>query len=128
MQGIFRCLTMNYKLELNVQPNGTKTIFNLITFDTFKINIIDRFRGNMTYRPKLIETILKVRTLDNQLINTKSGNKRVILKDLDLEKYRRLIITLNSYEYKTKKINQWDQKEKYVNFMISLVLSNYKVD
>lgn len=82
----------------------------------------------MTYRPKLIETILKVRTLDNQLINTKSGNKRVILKDLDLEKYRRLIITLNSYEYKTKKINQWDQKEKYVNFMISLVLSNYKVD
>lgn len=119
---------MNYKLELNVQPNGTKTIFNSITFATFKINIIDRYKGNMIQNPILLETIFKVRTLDNQLIESKRGNTRIILKDTDMENYRKLINTINSRQYKTKKIDQIMANEKYVNFMISLLLSNYNLN
>lgn len=119
---------MNYTLELNTQSKESKVVFNNIIFDSFKINIIDRYRGNMTNNPVLWRTIFKVRTIDNNLIETIGGNNRVILKGIDFKNYNELVKILNSYQYKNKLIKRKDADEDYVHFMLSLFLANYKID
>lgn len=118
---------MNYTLELNTQSKESKIAFNNIIFDSFKINIIDRYRGNMKNNPILCSTIFKVRTIDNTLFETIGGNNRVILKGNDFKKYNELIKILNSYQYKNKLMKRRDADEDYVHFMLSLFLSNYKI-
>lgn len=46
---------MNYKLELNTQEPNSNIIFNTIIFDSFKVNIIEKYAGKMNSYPKLYE-------------------------------------------------------------------------
>ncbi|MGR3857253.1 MULTISPECIES: prevent-host-death protein [Chryseobacterium] len=119
---------MNYKLELNTQEPNSKIVFNNIIFDSFKINIVERYIGSMKARPTLCEVLFKVRTLDNVLINRKDGNIRVKIKGDDFETYQKLSRDLNSYEYKNKLINRKEVEQNYVHFILSLVITNYQLN
>ncbi|PIF46277.1 hypothetical protein CLU96_3302 [Chryseobacterium sp. 52] len=45
--------------------------FNTITFDSFKVNIVERYTGSMNFHPKLCEVLFKVRTLDDGIVKRK---------------------------------------------------------
>ncbi|GEN67406.1 MULTISPECIES: hypothetical protein [Chryseobacterium] len=119
---------MNYKLELNTQKPNSKIVFNTIIFDSFKVNIVERYIGSMQSRPTLCEALFKVRTLDDDLIKRRDGNVRIKIKGDQFEAYQELIGKLSSYEYKNKLINRKDVEQDYVHFILSLVISNYQLN
>lgn len=118
---------MNYKLALNTQEPNSNIVFNTIIFDSFKVNIVERYAGSMNSRPKLCEALFKIRTLDDAIIEKKDGNMRVKIKGDEFETYLKLTQRLNSYEYKNKLINRKDAEQDYVHFILSLVISNYNL-
>ncbi|MBV8324888.1 prevent-host-death protein [Chryseobacterium sp.] len=119
---------MNYKLELNTQEPNSKIVFNTILFDSFKINIVERYIGSAKSRLTLCEALFKVRTLDDQLIPRRDGNTRVKIKGDTFETYHGLSKRLSSYEYKNKLINRKDADQDYVHFILSLVIANYDLN
>ncbi|WP_294248510.1 prevent-host-death protein [uncultured Chryseobacterium sp.] len=119
---------MNYKLELNMQERGSNIVFNAIIFDSFKVNIVERYMGKMNFNPKLCEALFKVRTLDDQLINTRTGNLRVKIKGDQFETYQKVSKTLQSYDYKNKLINRKEADQEYVHFILSMVIANYELN
>jgi hypothetical protein len=42
--------------------------------------------------------------------------------------YKEIIKVLNSYEYQNKIINRETTKQKFVDFILGLVVSNYKIN
>ncbi|MFP7655181.1 MULTISPECIES: prevent-host-death protein [Chryseobacterium] len=119
---------MNYKLALNTQEPNSNIVFNTIMFDSFKINIVERYAGSMNARPKLCEVLFKVRTLDDNIIQKRDGNMRVKIKGDTFDDYQKLSQKLNSYEYKNKLINRKDAEQDYVHFILSLVIANYDLN
>ena len=71
--------------------------------------------------------LFKVRTLNDEIIKTKEGNSRVKLKGDAFIAYNKLMKTLNSYEYQNKIINREATEQEFVDFILGLVVSNYKV-
>ncbi|PWN71915.1 prevent-host-death protein [Chryseobacterium phosphatilyticum] len=119
---------MNYKLELNTQEPNSKIVFNTIIFDSFKINIVERYIGSAKSRPTLCEALFKVRTLDDQLVQRRDGNTRVKIKGDDFETYQGLSRMLNSYEYKNKLLSRKDADQDYVHFILRMVIMNYDLN
>lgn len=118
---------MNYTLELNTQNPGSNVVFNTIVFDTFKVNIVERYNGRMNFNPKLCYVLFKVRTLDNHMIKTKKNHTRIKIKGNDFDNYHHLIKALNSYDYKYKLINNEETRQRYVHFILNLVILNYQL-
>lgn len=119
---------MNYKLELNKQEANPNLIFNNIIFDFFKINIVERYSKPIKSNSSADFIIFKVRTLNNEIIKTIKGNGRVKLKNDTFLTYNKLKKVLNSYEYKNKLINRKTAEQEYVDFFLSLVVSNFKIN
>lgn len=123
---------MNYKLEFNKQGVGPNIIFHNIIFDFFKVNIVERYSKSINSNQSPDFVIFKVRTLNDEIINTKKGNGRVKLKGdtllTYLLTYKEIIKVLNSYEYQNKIINNETAKQKFVDFILGLVVSNYKIN
>ncbi|KUY29800.1 hypothetical protein [Elizabethkingia ursingii] len=119
---------MNYKLELNMQESDPNLVFNNIIFDSFKVNIVERHIRSTRSVLKFHHVLFKVRTLDNDIIKTKKGNMRVIIKGNELKAYKRLVKILKSDGYKNKLASRKYTNDNYVNFILSLVISNYKLD
>ena len=71
--------------------------------------------------------LFKIRTIDNNIINTKEGNARFKIKRNHLETYKKLIQILNSYEYKNRLIDRKNAEQKLVDFILTLVISNYTI-
>jgi len=118
---------MNYKLELNKQEIDKNIVFNNIIFDFFKVNIVERYSKsiNLNLPPDFV--IFKVRKLNDEIINTKKGNGRVKLKGDKFITYKEIKQVLNSYEYKNRIINREETEQKFVDFILGLVVSNYKM-
>lgn len=119
---------MNYKLELRTQESFSKIVFNNILFDSFKINIIERYMGRMNFNAKLIEVLIKVRTLDNQIIKKKDGNIRVRIIADEFTMYERLIKVLNSNDFKNESINRKNSEQDFVYFILKIVITNYELN
>lgn len=119
---------MNYKLELNTQEPGSKIVFNTIVFDSFKINIVERYMGKMNSNPKLCEVLFKVRTLNDEIIKRKDGHLRIRIKGEEFESYEKLTRTLNSYDYRNKLLNRKEADQEYVHFILRMVISNYDLN
>jgi hypothetical protein len=119
---------MNYTLELNTQESYSNVIFNTIVFDSFKVNIVERYTGRMNFNPKLSYALFKVRTPDNGIIKTKDDNGRVKIKGNHFDTYTKLANMLASYDYKNKLINTLEAQRDYVHFILSLVIVNYQLN
>jgi len=118
---------MNYTLELNTQNPDSNIVFNTIMFDSFKVNIVERYIGRINSSQNLRDVLFKVRTLDDQIIKRRDGNVRIKIKGGDFEIYQKLSGILNSYDYKNKLINRKDAEQDYIHFILSLVISNYQL-
>ncbi|HIB8182258.1 TPA: prevent-host-death protein [Elizabethkingia anophelis] len=119
---------MNYKLELNAQGSGSSLVFNNIVFDSFKVNIVERHIGSTRSELKFHHVLFKVRTLDDDIVKTKNGNNRIMIKGEDLDIYHKLVMSLTSYEYRNKLIKRKEVDEEYVHFILRLVISNYALN
>jgi hypothetical protein len=119
---------MNYKLEINTQDPSSKLVFNTITFESFKINIIERYAGRMNLNPKLIEVFVKVRTLNDQLVKKIDGNSRIHVIGDDLTIYAQLSKDLQSVDIYKELKNKLTFEEDYVYFILKLVLNNYELN
>ncbi|UWX60852.1 prevent-host-death protein [Chryseobacterium oranimense] len=119
---------MKYTLELNTQEPGSNIVFNTIIFDTFKINIIEKYVGKMYSNPKLCEAIFKVRTLDDSIITARNGNSRIKIKGDQFQVYHTLTRVLNSYHYKNKLLNRNEADQDYVHFILKMVIHNYELN
>ncbi|WP_312078865.1 prevent-host-death protein [Chryseobacterium sp.] len=117
---------MQYSLELRSKDSTPTLTFNNIYFDAFKINVIEIYKV-AGKRKNLTKLIFKVRTLDNILIDTKTGNGRVILKDEKFEEYKKLSQDLNSYEFRNKLIDTGAVKQAYVDFLLMQLIMNYQI-
>ncbi|MCJ7932289.1 MAG: prevent-host-death protein [Chryseobacterium sp.] len=119
---------MNYTLDLNTQEPNSNIVFNTIIFDSFKVNVVERYLGRMDSHPRLCHVLFKVRTLDNDIIKTRAGHGRVKVKGDLFDSYQKLIKVLNSYEYKNKLLNRQEAEQDYVHFILSLVIVNYQLN
>ena len=97
-------------------------------FDFFKVNIVERYSKSINSNQSPDFVIFKVRTLNDEIINTKKGNGRVKLKGDTFLTYKEMVKVLNSYEYQNKIINRETAKQKFVDFILGLVVSNYKIN
>jgi hypothetical protein len=119
---------MNFKLEINKQEIDSNIVFNNILFDFFKVNIVERHSKSKNSKLSVGFVNFKVRTLNDELIETKEGNGRVKLKNDALLTYNRLKEVLNSYEYKNRLINRKTAEQNFVDFILSQVISKYKIN
>lgn len=119
---------MNYKLELNKQDVDPNIVFNNIIFDFFKVNIVERHSKSINLNLSAKFILFKVRTLNNEIIKTKEGNSRVKLKGDAFITYNKLMKTLNSLEHQNKIINSKTAEQEFVDFILELVVSKYKVN
>ncbi|WP_435522690.1 prevent-host-death protein [Chryseobacterium indoltheticum] len=116
---------MNYKLELRTPDSQPKLIFHAITFDAFKVNIVERYGG---VKPILCDVLFRVRTLDDQIIKRKDGHVKIRIKDEELETYLRLIKVFKSYDYKNRLISRRDAEQDFVHFFLRMVIMNYDMN
>ncbi len=119
---------MNFNLELNTQEGGANIVFNNIVFDFFKVNIVEKHSIVKRLNPSINFVIFKLRTLDDEIIKTKNGNGRVKIKGNALEVYKKLITVLNSYEYKNRFIDRKIAEKEFVDFILSMVVTNYELN
>lgn len=119
---------MNYTLELNTQEPDSNIVYNTIVFDSFKINIVERYTGRMGSNQKLCEVLFKVRTLDDEIIKRRDGNVRIKIKGDKFETYQALRKVMSSYNYKNRLINRKEVEQDYVHFILSLVIENYQLN
>lgn len=95
---------MNYKLEFNKQGVGPNIIFHNIIFDFFKVNIVERYSKSINSNQSPDFVIFKVRTLNDEIINTKKGNGRVKLKGDTLLTYLLTYLQRNNKSVKFLRI------------------------
>lgn len=119
---------MQYELELNTQEAGSNVIFNTITLNAFKVNIVERYSESKNNRPKLCEVHFKVRTLENVIIQKKDGNVNQYMRGEEFLKYSNLKNVLNSPYYKRKLMNTKEAEQDFIHFILSLVVLNYELN
>jgi hypothetical protein len=119
---------MNYKLELSTRDLSSPLVFNTITFESFKINIIERYAGRLYIDTKLVEVFIKVRTLNDHLVKKIDGNTRVRVTGSDLTIYNQLTKALQSDDINKEPKNQLLLEQDYVYFILKLVLNNYELN
>ena len=119
---------MNYKLELSTRDLSSPLVFNTITFESFKINIIERYAGRLYIDTKLVEVFIKVRTLNDHLVKKIDGNTRVRVTGSDLTIYKQLTKALQSEDINKEPKNQLLFEQDYVYFILKLVLNNYELN
>lgn len=117
---------MNFKLQLRTPDSTPNLIFHAIIFDTFKINIVERYTGKG--KPKLTDVLFRVRTLDDKIINRRDGHVKIRIKDADLDTYTALLKVFRSYDYKNKLINRKEADQDFVHFLLRMVIMNYELN
>ncbi|GGG63748.1 prevent-host-death protein [Epilithonimonas arachidiradicis] len=116
---------MNFTLEITPQERDSNLAFKTIYFNAFKINIIERYSGKG--QGKFYHIVIKLRTIDNEIINTKDGAGRIKIKEADFRNYVRVSKPLNSYEYKNKLIDRKKVEDEFVNFILSRMVGHYQL-
>ncbi|SHK66374.1 prevent-host-death protein [Epilithonimonas mollis] len=116
---------MNFTLEITAPERGSNILFKTIYFNAFKINIIERYSGKG--HNKFYHIIIKLRTIDDEIILTKNGAGRMKISESDFESYGRLSKVLNSYEYRNKLMDRKTVDDKFVNFILSKMVNNYQL-
>lgn len=119
---------MKYELELNIQEVGSNVIFNTITLNTFKVNIVERYSDKKDMKPKLCEVHFKVRTLDDKVLEKKDGNVNTYIRGEEFTNYVTLKNIFSSPYYKKKIISTKKAEEDLVHFILSMVVVNYELN
>ncbi|WP_312076157.1 prevent-host-death protein [Chryseobacterium sp.] len=117
---------MQYRLEWRVKSEDPDIIFHNLYFNTFKINIIERYGKNSKGYPKLLEVLFKVRTLDDELMMKKDGSGRVRVRHELFARYKEIVKELqfkNKYQRQNRKVLE----QEYIDFLLLIVIKNYNI-
>jgi len=117
---------MNFKLEINARERGSNLSFKTIYFNAFKINIIERYSGGKG-QEKFYHIVIKLRTIDDNIIKTKNGAGRIMLNESDFEQYGRLSKVLSSYEYRNKLMDRKLIEDEFTNFILGKMVAHYQL-
>lgn len=112
---------MNYTLEQEFPDKSLA--FRTIFFDTFKINIIERYRNVKSPTVVYNHIVIKLRTLDDQIIKTKKETVSKKLAEEDYQTYSRLSQKLSPSRYRNAEKVQ--QEQEFVHYILLKVLENY---
>lgn len=116
---------MKYKLELHTKDSFSNIVFNNIIFDSFKINIIERYIGRVNYYEKLSKVVIKVRTLDDQIIRKNDGNIKLRILNKELKSYKQITKQLNTSVIKGKSADIKSAEHDYVYLILNSVIGQY---
>lgn len=119
---------MKYQLEMNVQGVASPVIFNTITLDSFKVNIVERYSDLKEKNSKLCEVYFKLRTLEDQIIKKKDGTTNMYIRGDNFRQYMIFRKVLSSPYYKKRLINTKLAEQDLVHFIISLAVLNYDLN
>ena len=117
---------MNFKLEINARERGSNLSFKTIYFNAFKINIIERYSGGKGH-DRFYHIVIKLRTIDDNIIQTKSGAGRIMLSENDFDQYGRMAKVLSSYEYRNKLMDRKIIEDEFVNFILGKMVAHYQL-
>jgi len=117
---------MNFRIEYVKDHDNLYLNFINIILDAFKINIIERYSG-IAHNRKLVGVTIKVRSHDNVIIERNDGAGRKFLKESEFETYFNLRRILNSYEYKNKLINREKADQEYFHYVLTVVITSFKI-
>ncbi len=117
---------MNFRLEINARERGSKLSFKTIYFNAFKINIIERYSGGKA-NERFYHIVIKLRTIEDEIIKTKSGASRIMLSENDFQKYGELVKILGSYEYRNKLMDRKIIEDEFVNFILGKMVAHYQL-
>ncbi len=116
---------MEFRLEIQHVDRKSKLQFKTIYFKSFKVNIIERYSG--AGFQNLHHLIIKLRTVDDTIINTVNGNSRIKVQEAYHPQYLRLAKILASYEYRNKLMDTKMVDDEYVNFILSRMIGQYEL-
>ena len=115
---------MNYKLELET-PGEPILAFKNIIFDSFKINVVERFSTSKNSRITYSHILIKLRTSDDQIIKTKNGTVSKKLKQEDFKTYGVLSKALTGWKYRNDKEYCQKAEKDFVQYIMFIALDNY---
>jgi len=115
---------MNYKLELDT-PEQSILAFKNIIFDSFKINVVERFSTSKNTRITYSHILIKLRTSDDKIIKTKNGTVSKKLKQEDFNTYGELSRALTSWKVKNDKEYCQKAEKDFVQYIMFIALDNY---
>lgn len=116
---------MEFRLDIEPVDRKSKLQFKTIHFKNFKVNIIERYSGPGFQN--LYHLIIKLRTTDDQIINTITGNSRIKVPEAYHADFLRLAKTLASYEYRNKLMNTKMVDDEFVNFILMRMIGHYEL-
>ncbi len=116
---------MEFRLEIDPLNPKSNLLFKTIYFKAFKINIIERYSGKGF--KNIHHIIIKLRSLDDEIIPTISGASRIKVKESFYQHYLKMCQLLSSYEYRNKLIDTKPVEDQFVNFILSQMIGKYEL-
>lgn len=116
---------MEFRVEIDPINPKSKLQFKTIYFKAFKINIIERYSGKGFQN--FYHIIIKLRTIENELIPTIDGASRIKIDESFFPAYLRLSQSLSSYEYRKKLMDTKTLEDQFVNFILSQMIGKYQI-
>lgn len=115
---------MNYKLELDNSEQPILRFKNII-FDSFKINVVERFSTSKNINITYSHILIKLRTSDDKIIKTKNGTVSKKLGVEDFKTYGSLSRALNGWKYRNDKEYRLKAENDFVQYIMFLALDHY---
>lgn len=116
---------MEFRLEIDpINPKSNLT-FKTIYFKAFKINIIERYSGKGF--KNIHHVIIKLRSLDDEIIPTINGASRIKIKESFYQHYLKISRPLSSYDYRNKLLDTKTVDDQFVNFILSQMIGKYQL-
>ncbi|MFC4163441.1 prevent-host-death protein [Epilithonimonas zeae] len=116
---------MKFTVEITRPEKRSNLGYKTIYFTAFKINIIERYSSKGSFNFHHI--IVKLRTVEDEIINTKTGAGRIKIEESDFPTYGRLVKALTSYEFRNKLIDRSKTEDEFVNFILSRMAWHYQL-
>lgn len=91
---------MKYILEMELQSSNPAIIFHNVIFDTFKINIIERYSKYPDGRPLLCEAKFQMRSSDDRIFKKQNGDVTYNFRDPEFYHHKRSTKLINSCRQK----------------------------
>ncbi|KQT20577.1 hypothetical protein ASG31_17570 [Chryseobacterium sp. Leaf404] len=117
---------MHYRLEKRLESRDPNVRFNTVYFNTFKINVIERYTNKKAETKSLCEAKFKVRTLEDKLIFKKNGEVTSYLRNENFIIYKSLLKAIQPQNLNDRLQQNQDREQDYVYFLLKIALENYQ--
>lgn len=117
---------MNYALKL--ESPEKLLVFKTIIFDTFKINVIERYKNVKSLNPVYNHVVIKLRTLDDQIIKTNADTVSKKLTIDEFESYAKVaqkVRPMNNIKSNSVRVSQ---EKEFVHYVLLKVLEHYDLN